>query len=135
MAKTFNFEIITPVRVVYNGVVQGISADGTEGAFGVLANHAPLITELKTGIIKAEDSSGKTVHFAVEGGFLEVVANNVVVLTDTCVKEGEVDIEKARAEKDAAEKALTKVGSAEGKERAQAALKRADTWLKLANAH
>ena len=88
MAKTFNFEIITPVRVVYNGVVQGISADGTEGSFGVLADHAPLITELKTGIIMAEDPSGKTMHFAVEGGFLEVVANNVVVLTDTCIKEG-----------------------------------------------
>ena len=42
MAKTFNFEIITPVRVVYNGVVQGITADGTEeGSFGVLADHAP----------------------------------------------------------------------------------------------
>ena len=67
----------------------------------------------------------------LKGDFLEVVANNVVVLTDTCIKEGEVDIEKARAEKDAAEKALTKVGSAEEKERAQAALKRADTWLKL----
>ncbi|MCR4319945.1 MAG: ATP synthase F1 subunit epsilon [Candidatus Brocadiaceae bacterium] len=135
MAKTFNFEIITPVRVVYNGVVQGISADGTEGSFGVLADHAPLVTELKTGIIMVEDSSGKTMRFAVEGGFLEVVANNVVVLTDTCITEGEVDIEKARAEKDAAEKALTKAGSAEDKKMAQAALKRADTWLKLANAH
>ena len=135
MAKTFNFEIVTPVRVVYNGVVQGISADGTEGSFGVLADHAPLVTELKTGIIMAEDSSGKTMHFAVEGGFLEVVANNVVVLTDTCITESEVDIEKARAEKDAAEKALTKVGSAEEKKMAQAALKRADTWLKLANEH
>ena len=61
------------------------------------------------------------------------MANNVVVLTDTCIKEGEVDIEKARAEKDAAEKVLTKVGSAEEKKMAQAALKRADTWLKLAN--
>ena len=71
----------------------------------------------------------------LKGGFLEVVANNVVVLTDTCIKEGEVDIEKARAEKDAAEKALTKVGSAEEKKMAQAALKRADTWLKLANVH
>jgi len=51
------------------------------------------------------------------------------------MKEGEVDIEKARAEKDAAEKALTKAGSAEEKERAQATLKRANTWLKLASVH
>ena len=135
MAKTFNFEIITPVRVVYNGVVQGISADGTEGSFGVLADHAPLITELETGIIMVEDSSGKTMQFAAEGGFLEVTANNVVVLTDSCVAEGEVNLEKAKAEKDSAEKTLAGGGSAEEKERAQAILKRANTWLKLANIH
>ncbi len=135
MAKTFNFEIITPVRVVYNGVVQGISADGTEGSFGVLADHAPLITELETGIIMVEDSSGKTMQFAAEGGFLEVTANNVVVLTDSCVAEGEVNLEKAKAEKDSAEKTLAGGGSAEEKERAQAILKRANTWLKLANVH
>ena len=123
MAKTFNFEIITPVRVVYNGVVQGISAHGTEGSFGVLADHAPLITELETGIIMVEDSSGKTMRFAAEGGFLEVVANNVVVLTDSCVAEGEVNLEKAKAEKDSAEKTLAGGGSAEEKERAQAILK------------
>ena len=133
MAKTFNFEIVTPERVVYHGAVQSISADGTEGAFGVLANHAALITELLTGIIMVEDPSGKTMRFAVEGGFLEVVANRVTVLTDTCLKEGEVDIEKARAEKDAAEKALMKVESDEEKEKAQAALKRANTWLRLVN--
>ena len=135
MAKTFNFEIITPVRVVYNGVVQGISADGTEGSFGVLADHAPLITELETGIIMVEDSSGKTMQFAAEGGFLEVTANTVVVLTDSCVAEGEVNLEKAKAEKDSAEKTLAGGGSAEEKERAQAILKRANTWLKLANVH
>ncbi|MDN3513448.1 MAG: ATP synthase F1 subunit epsilon [Candidatus Brocadia sp.] len=133
MEKTFDFEIITPERVVYHGTVQSISAEGTEGAFGILAHHAALMTELLTCIIMVEDSGGKTMRFAIEGGFLEVVANRVTVLTDTCLKEGEVDIENARAEKDAAEKALTKVGSAEEKERAQAALRRADTWLKLAN--
>ena len=46
-----------------------------------------------------------------------------------------MDIERHVLKKDAAEKALAKVGSAEEKERAQAALKRADTWLKLANVH
>ena len=65
---------------------------------------------MKTGIITVEDPSGKTMRFAVEGGFLEVVANNVVVLTDTCIKEGEVDIEKARAEKDAKRKGANKGG-------------------------
>lgn len=133
MAKTFTFEINTPEKVVYSDSVQSVIADGTEGSFGVLADHAPLITEVQTSILTVTDVNNKTVRFAIDGGFLEVMANNVIVLTDTCLKEGEVDIEKARAEKDAAEKAILKVGSVGEKEKIQSALKRANAWLKLAN--
>ncbi|HHT9136347.1 MAG TPA: ATP synthase F1 subunit epsilon [Candidatus Wunengus sp. YC60] len=133
MAKTFTFEIITPEKVVYSDSVESVVADGTEGSFGVLAGHAPLITAVQTSILTVTDANNKTVRFAIDGGFLEVMANNVIVLTDTCLKEGEVDTEKARSEKDSAEKAILKVGSAGEKEKAQAALRRANTWLKLAN--
>ncbi len=133
MAKTFKFEIVTPVKVVYSDSVQSISAEGTEGAFGILADHAPLITELKTSILTVNDTHGKTIRFALDRGFLEVMTNNVVVLTDACVTEGEVDVEKTRVEKDVAEKTISGGGSAEEKEKAQAALNRANTWLKLAN--
>lgn len=133
MAKTFKFEIITPERVVYSDAVQSISADGTEGAFGVLAGHAPLITELKTSILTVHDATGKRIMFALDRGFLEVMADNVVVLTDACITEGKVDIEKVRAEKDSAEKVLSGGASAEEKEKAQAVIRRANTWLDLAN--
>lgn len=133
MAKTFKFEIVTPEKVVYSDSVICVSADGTEGGLGVLADHAPLITELQTSILTVTDAHNKKVRFALDGGFMEVVANNVVLLTDKCVMEGEVDVEKVRSEKDTAEKALQKAGSIGEKEKAQAALKRADTWLKLAN--
>lgn len=131
MAKTFKLEIITPEKVVYSGSVQSICADGTEGSFGVLAGHAPLITELQTSILTISDTNNKTVRFAHDKGFLEVMANNVVVLTDACAMEGEVDTEKVRADKDAAEKTLSGSGNAEDKEKAQAILRRADTWFKL----
>jgi F-type H+-transporting ATPase subunit epsilon len=133
MAKTFKFEIVTPEKVVYSDSVQSISADGTEGAFGVLADHAPLITELRTSILTVNDANNKTVQFALDGGFLEVIANNVIVLTDACVAEGEVNVEKTRADKESAEKTLSIGGSAEEKEKAQVNLKRANTWLKLVN--
>mgnify|MGYP003425020378 FL=1 len=133
MAKTFKLEIITPEKVVYSDSVQSISADGTEGSFGILADHAPLITELKTSILTVNDANNRTIRLAIYRGFLEVMANNVVVLSDVCVKEGEVNIEKAYAEKDAAEKTLSGGGSAEEKEKALSILGRANTWLKLAN--
>ena len=133
MAKTFKFEIVTPEKVVYSGDVQSISADGTEGSLGVLAGHAPLITELQTSILTATDANGKTFRFALDRGFLEVMANSVIVLTDSCVTEDAVDAEKARTEKDDAEKIIASAVSVEEKQKAQAILKRATTWLKLAN--
>lgn len=133
MAKTFKLEIVTPEEVVYADTVQSISAEGTEGSFGVLADHAPLITELQTSIFIVQDTSNKTIRFALDRGFLEVMANNVVVLTDACVKEGEVNIEKVRTERDDAEKSLSGAGTAEEKEKVQAIIRRANTWLKLAN--
>ncbi len=133
MAKTFKFEIITPERVVYSDAVQSISADGTEGAFGILAGHAPLITELKTSILTVHDATGKMTMFALDRGFLEVMADNVVVLTDACVVEGKVDTEKVRTEKDSAEKVLSSGASAEEKEKALATIRRANVWLDLAN--
>lgn len=131
MAKIFKLDIVTPERVVYSDSVQSISADGTEGSFGVLADHAPLITELKTSILTVNDTTNKAIRFALDRGFLEVRANSVVVLTDACVREGEVDIEKARSEKNSAEKVLSGGGSAEEKQRAQATLQRANVWLSL----
>ncbi|MEK6559447.1 MAG: ATP synthase F1 subunit epsilon [Planctomycetota bacterium] len=133
MAKTFKIEVITPEKVVYDDTVQSITAEGTEGSFGVLADHADMIAELQTGILTISDVNNKTVRFALDGGFVEILSNNVIVLTDTCTKEGEVDVEKAMAEKASAEKALLKVGSDVEKEKAKVALKHATTLLKLAN--
>lgn len=59
-------------------------------------------------------------RFAVGGSFWEVMANNVAVLTDSCVKEDEVNVEKVRAEKAAAENVLHAGGSADEKQKSQA---------------
>lgn len=133
MAKTFKFEIVTPEKVVFSDSVQSVSAEGTEGGFGVLADHAPLITELKTSIITVNDAHNKIVRFALDRGFFEVMSNNAVVLTDACVAEDAVNSEKVRSEKEAAEKALSGAGTAEEKEKAKAKILKADTWLKLVN--
>ena len=133
MAKTFKIEVITPEKVVYDDTVQSITAEGTEGSFGVLADHASMIAELQAGILTISDVNNKTVRFALDCGFVEILSNNVIVLTDTFTKEGEVDVEKAMAEKASAEKALLKVGSDVEKEKAKVALKHATTLLKLAN--
>ncbi|TVM00434.1 MAG: ATP synthase F1 subunit epsilon [Candidatus Brocadia sp. WS118] len=95
MAKTFKLEIITPEKVVYSDSVLGIIAVGTEGSLGILADHAPLITELKKGHLTVNEVNNKELRLILDGGFLEVLNNNAVVLTERCVTESEV--ERARA--------------------------------------
>jgi F-type H+-transporting ATPase subunit epsilon len=133
MANTFKCEIITPEKVVYSDSIRSVTAEGYDGSFGVLAGHAPLIAELQCGILTITDSNNQTLRFALDGGFFEVFDNSVVILTDMCAKEGEVDIEKVRAEKEVAEKTLSGARDGKERERAQASVKRADTWLRLAN--
>lgn len=106
MAKTFKFEIVAPEKIIYSDTVKSIRAIGTEGAFGVLADHAPLISEIDAGVLTVVDANDKTFNFTLDGGFLEVLSNNVVVLADACVKEGEVNVEKAHAGKESAKKAV-----------------------------
>ncbi|HQU31946.1 MAG: ATP synthase F1 subunit epsilon [Planctomycetia bacterium] len=95
MAKIFKFEVITPERVIYTDSVLGIIADGTEGSLGILADHAPLITGLKRGYLTVNEVNNKALRFILDGGFLEVLNNTAVVLTERCVTESEV--ERARA--------------------------------------
>jgi F-type H+-transporting ATPase subunit epsilon len=81
--KEFKLEIITPQKIVYSEDVVSVTAPGTEGYLGILANHAALLTSLKPGKIdirKAGDLIPATVM--VQSGFLETSNNKVVILVD-----------------------------------------------------
>ncbi len=81
--KTFTLELVTPSKVVYSKDVESITAPGSEGYLGILANHAPLITSLEKGELKIrEPGQTKPKIIDVEQGFLEVLDNKVVVLVD-----------------------------------------------------
>ncbi|MBM4053694.1 MAG: ATP synthase F1 subunit epsilon [Planctomycetes bacterium] len=133
MTKVFDLEIVTPQKTVYKGMVKSVTAMGTQGSFGILVDHAPFITELQTSILTIQDEKNATMHFALDKGFFEVVTNKVIVLTDMCVTKEEVNVAKMQEDKKSAEQALGKECTPEEKERAMAVLKRADTWLSLAN--
>ena len=78
----FHLHITTPEGNNWDGDVVSISAQGTEGAFGIMANHAPMIAALKPGVltVRGED---ETRYYAVGGGVLEVRVDKwVVILAD-----------------------------------------------------
>ena len=77
-----NLEIITPEKELYKGEVDSITLPGTDGEFGILRNHAPIISTLTKGEIKIIDSDNKEKNFEINGGVIEMQNNEIIVLAD-----------------------------------------------------
>ena len=82
MAALFKLSILTPERAVFEGEVSYVEAPGTEGYFGVLANHAALVTALSVGTLVVRGADGGEERWHVAGGFFEVSNNSATVLAD-----------------------------------------------------
>ena len=75
-------KIVTPNELFFEGDVEHVQAPGYKGYLGVLPNHAAFVTPVTKGDLTWRESGGKTSTVKVEGGFLEVLKNRVLVLTD-----------------------------------------------------
>ncbi len=77
-----HLEIITPDKKVYTGEINSVKLPGKDGSFGILKNHAPMISTLRVGKIKVIDTANATHYFDVKGGVVEVLNNKITVLAD-----------------------------------------------------
>ena len=127
----FALEVVTPERVAYSGQVSSLQAPGSEGSFGVLAGHIPLLTSLQIGRLRFVEEDGNEVKMAISGGFVEVRREQVAVLAETAERVEEIDVERAEAARQRAEERLAQARE-EGVDvvRAQAALARAINRLR-----
>lgn len=98
MPGSFKLEIVTPMRLAYEGEVSAIQAPGLDGYFGVLHNRAPLIAALGPGEVTFQEVNGPTRHLAIAGGFFQVARNRAVLLADEAVFAA--DIDRAAVERD-----------------------------------
>ena len=81
MAAKLHFSLVSPERELFSGDVDQVDAPGSEGDFGVLAGHAPFMTTLKEGRVKAYDGD-VTLVFDVRGGFADVTAEGLTILAE-----------------------------------------------------
>src|SRR5262249_55701138 len=81
---TFHFDLVSPEKMLFSGEVDQVDVPGSEGDFGVLAGHAPLISTLRPGILTVYQSGGN-VRVVVDGGFAEVGPSGLTVLADLAV--------------------------------------------------
>lgn len=86
-------EIVTPEKRVLSEQVDSVLLPGSEGELGILPSHVPLVTALKPGELNYTQG-GKSLHFAVGTGFVEITGSRVSVLTDMATSEQDID-EKA----------------------------------------
>ncbi|HEY4798085.1 MAG TPA: ATP synthase F1 subunit epsilon [Bacteroidia bacterium] len=75
-------EIITPDKKLFSGEVKSVKLPGSAGSFGVLKNHAPIISSLKKGAIKFTDDEKRNHSFFIKGGVVEVLKNKIIVLAE-----------------------------------------------------
>ena len=128
-----NLEIVTPEKKVLSEAVDAVTVPTTSGEVGILSNHAPLISSLKSGIL-SYTRGGATEKMVISGGFIEVSADNVSILADVAETSGEINVEAAKTERDAAEKELKDwKGTDEEFEAEQERLEKAQARLQLAS--
>ena len=127
--------IVTPERQLLSERVVEVTLPGADGELGVLPGHAPLITELGIGELRYRTAGGTMSDpIAVIRGFAEVLQDRVTVLAETAERAEEIDIERAKAALERAEKRIAAGAGATDIDwdRATAALQRAMVRLKVA---
>ncbi len=123
-------EIVTAERVVFSEEVDMVAAPGVEGQLGILPHHAPLMTTLETGELRAK-KGGEEFSMAISGGFLEVRPDRVIVLADVAERAEEIDLARAEEAKRRAQEALSHPQARVDHAQLEAALHRAMVRLKV----
>ncbi len=133
-SEQIHLELVTPDKLVVRDSVLAVSLPGRDGYFGVLAGHAPLLSELRPGELSY--TQGTVTHYlCVNWGFAEVLPHRVSVLVETSERPEEIDVERARRARERAEERLRRAGAGDAEIdalRAQRALERAMARLEVA---
>ncbi|MFA6448633.1 MAG: F0F1 ATP synthase subunit epsilon [bacterium] len=129
--KNFTLEIMTPMKSVFKGEITSLIANGADGQFGVLIDHAPMLAALDFGPLFVKTTDGQSKWFVVSSGFFEILHNKASLLVETCEAKEDIDMNRAKAAKERAEQRLNQHDGIDIL-RAQMALQRALMRLKTA---
>jgi F-type H+-transporting ATPase subunit epsilon len=92
-----SFELVSPERLLLSRPVDMVVVPGTEGLFGVLKGHAPIIATLEAGVVDVHEGGKVVEKIFVAGGFAEVTGDRCVVLAETALPVGDIDRAEAEA--------------------------------------
>ena len=132
LPQSLKLEVVTPERRVVSSPAVEVQLPGLDGYLGILPGHAPLLATMGDGELSYRE--GSTTHYAVVfGGYTEVLAERVIVLAESAERAEEINVESARAAKEAAQKILATPNTPEEQAGpARLAVARADLRIKVA---
>ena len=104
--NTLHVDVVSAEESIFSGQARFVALPGEAGELGILPKHTPLITRIKPGSVRIEMADGSEEFVFVAGGILEVQPDCVTVLSDTAIRGKDLDDQKAREAKAAAEEAL-----------------------------
>lgn len=115
MANAVPFTLITPRAIAFDGEAELVIAVGTEGEVGILPQHAPYLTALRPGVLRAnvrgEGNETHRLELACGEGFLQALPGKITILTDAALRTDEIDVHGAREEIAAATEAQRNAGA------------------------
>lgn len=91
MAEPFQFELVSPARLLVSGEVLEVVVPGVEGQFGVLKGHAPFMSTIKPGILVVRRLDGGTDEYFVRGGFADAAPSGLTVLAEQAIAVKDLD--------------------------------------------
>lgn len=99
MAEAFQVDVVSPEATVWSGEATIVVARTPDGELGIMANHEPLMGALSTGAVEIEPVGGPRVTVGVHGGFIQVLNNQVTLITDRAqLAEGHDDAKQVATE-------------------------------------
>ena len=122
MAEKLQFDLVSPERLLLSEEVDMVTLPGTEGDFGVLPGHAPVLSTLKSGVVEVKGVSAELSRLFVRGGFAEVNGDKVTVLAEEATVLAELNLEELDQNIKNTEEDLAAAKTEEDREKAEASL-------------
>lgn len=91
MAQPFQFELVSPERLLISEQVESVVIPATDGEMTVLANHAPVMTTIKPGVVTVQKAGGGTERYCVFGGFADILPSGCTLLAESAVPVSSID--------------------------------------------
>ena len=126
MAEKLHFALVSPERELFNGEVDHVVVPGSEGEFGVLPNHAPVMSVIKPGALKVINDGAERRIF-VNGGFADVTPEGLTVLAEEAVDLADIDAAQIEQQLKDASEDLRDANSDAKREAAQRTLARLES--------